>query len=135
MIETRQLSVLDGAQISSTARNEGRGGNVTVNVSDFVILSGTALVSEPQQDQRSGIFVSAEPPILDESGNPIITTADAGELIINTPELIVENGARISADNLGTGGGSNVNLNVGRLMIQIPYKQVRVEILQLIVIS
>jgi filamentous hemagglutinin family protein len=126
IIETRQLSVLDGAQISSTARNEGQGGNVTVNASDFVILSGTALVSEPQQDQRSGIFVSAEPPprdnegnlILDESGQPFITTADAGELIINTPELIVENGARISADNFGTGGGSNVNLNVNRLIIR-----------------
>ncbi|MFZ1026803.1 MAG: S-layer family protein [Limnoraphis robusta] len=118
MIETRQLSVLDGAQISSTARNEGQGGNVTINAANSVILSGTALVSEPQQDERSGIFVSAEPPIIDESGQPFITTGDAGELMINTPELIVENGARISADNFGTGGGSNVNLNVSRLIIR-----------------
>jgi filamentous hemagglutinin family protein len=118
MIETRQLSVLDGAQISSTARNEGQGGNVTINAANSVILSGTTSVPEPQQDQRSGIFVSAEPAFEDESGNVIITTADAGELMINTPELIVENGARISADNFGTGGGSNVNLNVNRLIIR-----------------
>ncbi|MEA5538339.1 filamentous hemagglutinin N-terminal domain-containing protein, partial [Limnoraphis robusta Tam1] len=126
IIETGQLSVLDGAQISSTARNGGQGGNVTINAVNSVILSGTTSVPEPQQDQRSGIFVSAEPPardnegnlILDESGQPFITTADAGELIINTPELIVENGARISADNFGTGGGSNVNLNVNRLIIR-----------------
>lgn len=118
MIETRQLSVLDGAQISSTARNGGQGGNVTINAANSVILSGTTSVPEPQQDQRSGIFVSAEPAFEDESGNVIITTADAGELMINTPELIVENGARISADNFGTGGGSNVNLNVNRLIIR-----------------
>ncbi|MFZ1030174.1 MAG: filamentous hemagglutinin N-terminal domain-containing protein [Limnoraphis robusta] len=117
-INTDQLIVSEGAQISTTARNTGRAGILTINANNSVILSGTAPVSEPQEDQRSGIFVSAEPPIIDESGQPFITTADAGELIINTPELIVENGARISADNFGTGGGSNVNLNVSRLIIR-----------------
>ncbi|KMW70163.1 hypothetical protein WN50_37420 [Limnoraphis robusta CS-951] len=117
-INTNQLIVSQGAQISTTARNTGRAGILTINANNSVILSGTAAVSEPQEDQRSGIFVSAEPPIIDESGQPFITTADAGELIINTPELIVENGARISADNFGTGGGSNVNLNVSRLIIR-----------------
>ncbi|MEB3282642.1 MAG: S-layer family protein [Lyngbya sp.] len=125
-INTNQLIVSRGAQIGTTARNTGRAGILTINANNSVILSGTAPVSEPQQDQRSGIFVSAEPPlrdsegnlILDESGQPFITTANAGELIINTPELIVENGARISADNFGTGGGSNVNLNVNRLIIR-----------------
>jgi filamentous hemagglutinin family protein len=124
-INTNQLIVREGAQIGTTARNTGRAGILTINANNSVILSGTAPVSEPQEDQRSGIFVSAEPPfdskgnlILDEAGNPSITTADAGELIINTPELIVENGARISADNFGTGGGSNVNLNVNRLIIR-----------------
>ena len=124
-INTNQLIVSEGAQIGTTARNTGLAGILTINANNSVILSGTAPVSEPQEDQRSGIFVSAEPPfdskgnlILDEAGNPSITTADAGELIINTPELIVENGARISADNFGTGGGSNVNLNVNRLIIR-----------------
>ncbi|WP_413167913.1 filamentous hemagglutinin N-terminal domain-containing protein [Capilliphycus salinus ALCB114379] len=117
-INTNQLIVSEGGQISTTARNIGRAGILTINANNAVILSGTAPVSEPQQNQRSGIFVSAEPAFQDESGNLIITTADAGELIINTPELIVENGARISADNFGTGGGSNVNLNVSRLVIR-----------------
>ncbi|MEB3283383.1 MAG: S-layer family protein [Lyngbya sp.] len=124
-LNTNQLILRDGAQIGTTAQNTGRGGTTTINAANSVILSGTALVPEPR-DERSGIFVSAEPPlrdnegnlILDESGQPFITTADAGELIINTPELIVENGARISADNFGTGGGSNVNLNVNRLIIR-----------------
>ena len=117
-INTNQLIVREGAQIGTTARNTGQAGILTINASDFVILSGTAPVSEPQEDQRSGIFVSAEPAFEDVSGNFIVTTADAGELIINTPELIVENGARISADNFGTGGGSDVNFNVERLIIR-----------------
>ncbi|MEA5538126.1 S-layer family protein [Limnoraphis robusta Tam1] len=125
-INTNQLIVSQGGQIGTTARNIGQAGILTINANNSVILSGTAPVPEPLEDQRSGIFVSAEPPlrdnegnlILDEFGQPFITTADAGELIINTPELIVENGARISADNFGTGGGSNVNLNVSRLIIR-----------------
>ncbi|MEA5499549.1 S-layer family protein [Limnoraphis robusta] len=117
-INTNQLIVSQGAQIGTTARNIGQAGILTINANNSVILSGTAPVPEPLEDQRSGILVSAEPAFEDESGNLIITTADAGELIINTPELIVENGARISADNFGTGGGSNVNLNVSRLIIR-----------------
>ncbi|MEL7035538.1 MAG: filamentous hemagglutinin N-terminal domain-containing protein [Cyanobacteria bacterium J06592_8] len=117
-INTNQLIVSQGAQIGTEARNTGQAGILTINANNSVILRGTAPVPEPQEDQRSGIFVSAEPAFEDESGNLIITTADAGELIINSPELIVENGARISADNFGTGGGSNVNLNVNRLIIR-----------------
>ncbi len=117
-INTDQLIVSEGAQIGTIARNTGLAGILTINANNAVIISGTASVSEPQEDQRSGIFISAEPAFEDELGNLIITTADAGELIINTPELIVENGARISADNFGTGGGSNVNLNINRLIIR-----------------
>ncbi len=117
-INTNQLIVREGAQIGTTARNTGQAGILTINANNSVILSGTAPVSEPQENQRSGIFVSAEPAFEDESGNLILTTANAGELMINTPELIVENGARISADNFGTGGGSNVNLNISRLIIR-----------------
>ncbi|WP_413167609.1 filamentous hemagglutinin N-terminal domain-containing protein [Capilliphycus salinus ALCB114379] len=117
-INTNQLIVSEGAQIGTLARNTGQAGILTINANNAVILSGTAPVPEPTQTQRSGIFVSAEPAFEDESGNLIITTANAGELTINTPELIVENGARISADNFGTGGGSNVNLNVNRLIIR-----------------
>ncbi|MGL5083798.1 MAG: filamentous hemagglutinin N-terminal domain-containing protein [Microcoleaceae cyanobacterium] len=134
VINTNQLVVRDGGQIDTTAQNTGQGGTTTINANS-VLLSGTVPVPEPAEDQRSGIFVSAEPaikpaildesgnPILDESGNPIlgnpiVTTADAGTLTLNTPELIVEKGARISADNFGTGGGSNVTLNVDRLIIR-----------------
>jgi filamentous hemagglutinin family protein len=105
-VETPRLVVRDGAQIGTVARNEGQGGTLTINAAESIFLSGTS----PLEDlaSSSGIFVSAQPG----------ATSNAGQLIINTPELIVEDGAEISADNFGTGGGSNVNLNVGRLTIR-----------------
>ncbi len=117
-INTAQLILSDGAQIGTTAQNTGAAGILTINASESVLLSGTVLTAEPGETERSGVFISAEPPIIDELGNIITTTANAGELIINTPELIIEEGARISADNFGTGGGSNVDINVGRLIIR-----------------
>ena len=115
-IETERLIVKDGAQIGTLAGNTAQGGILTINASESILLSGTSSLGDIRSS--SGIFVSAEPAFEDASGNLITTTADAGQLTINTPELIIEDGAKISADNFGTGGGSNVNLNVGRLIIR-----------------
>ncbi|MEB3281601.1 MAG: S-layer family protein [Lyngbya sp.] len=125
-VETGQLTVLDGAQIASgTAGSEGQGATVTINANS-ILVSGTAPVEEVGVRDSSGIFVTAEPverdeagePRLDESGNPFITGADAGQLTINATELIVEDGAKVSAENFGTGLGGNATLNVDRLIVR-----------------
>jgi filamentous hemagglutinin family protein len=124
-IETGQLTITEGAQIGSTAQNLGQGGIVNIKA-DSILLSGTSSLAEFRGQGRSGIFASAEPvlrdemgePILDENGEPFITTADAGTLNIEANELTVEDGANISADNFGTGKGANVNINVDRLILQ-----------------
>jgi filamentous hemagglutinin family protein len=109
-IETKQLTVFDGAQISTAARKTGNGGNLTIKASDSIQLSGTAPLATAQLDDknRSGIFVSAES---ESRGN-------VGNLNLTTGLLSVESGARISADNLGTGQGGSANLNVRQLVIR-----------------
>ena len=106
IVETPRLIVLEGAQIAAGTRSEGKGGDVIINVSDSVLLSGT----DPSGDafSSSGIFVSAE----------LGATKEAGTLNLTTSELTVEKGAKISADNFGTGTGSNSSLNINRLIIQ-----------------
>jgi filamentous hemagglutinin family protein len=116
-VNTGRLSIRDGAQIGTTARNQGQGGILTVNA-DSILLSGTSPLAEFRGEGRSGIFVSAEPAFLDGSGNLIITTADTGELNLTTGELTVEKGALISADNFGTGQGGAATLNVRQLIVR-----------------
>lgn len=106
ILETPKLIVLEGAQISTSAASEGKGGSVNLNVSDSILLSGTGSLGNTLSS--SGIFVSAEQE----------ATNDAGRLNLTTSELIIEKGARISADNFGTGAGSNATINVDRLIIQ-----------------
>ena len=107
VIETEQITVLDGAQISTVARNDGQGGELTINASDSIILDGFSPFDIPEGN-RSGVFVSAEPGAI----------SNGGTLNINTEQLIVENGARISADNFGTGEGGNATLNVDNLIVR-----------------
>ncbi|MEM9925807.1 MAG: filamentous hemagglutinin N-terminal domain-containing protein, partial [Cyanobacteria bacterium P01_D01_bin.50] len=118
-IDTGELVLKNGAQISSAARNTGNGGTIKINAANSIKLSGTSPKADLEEGS-SGIFASAEKPFIDEfiSGETIFTNADSGELNIQTRQLIVENGARVSADNFGTGKGGNATLNVGQLIIR-----------------
>lgn len=111
-IETKQLTVFGGAQISTVARNSGQGGDLTINASDSIILSGASPDAKGDllDPNRSGIFVSAQPE----------ATGNVGNLNVNvkTGLLTVENGAFLSSANLGTGQGGTANLNVRQLVIR-----------------
>ncbi|NJM72077.1 MAG: S-layer family protein [Scytonema sp. RU_4_4] len=110
-IDTKRLTVMGGAQISTAARKGGNGGNLTINASDLIQLSGTSplATASPSDKNRSGIFVSAEPE----------ATGHVGNLNITTGLLTIEDGARISADNFGSANREgNATLNVRQLLIQ-----------------
>ncbi|MEL6353342.1 MAG: S-layer family protein [Cyanobacteria bacterium J06627_28] len=106
-ISTQQLIALNGAQISTAARGNGIGGNLSINASENILLSG--IFSEGVfEDNSSGVFVSAEPGAVN----------DVGTLTINTDTLTVENGAKISADNRGSGSGNNTTINAQQLFVR-----------------
>ncbi len=108
-IETRELTLTEGAQISSSARLSGSGGDIRIDASDFITLSGSSATATEVRGS-SGIFVSAEP-----QG----TIGDVGSLTINTGVLTVENGAKISADNFATDNNpGTVDLNLSKLIIR-----------------
>ena len=109
-IETKQLTVLGGAQISTAARKTGQGGDLTINASDSILLSGFSPLATADllDSHRSGIFVSAQ----------LGATGNVGNLNVKTGLLTVENGAFLSAANLGTGQGGTANLNVRQLVIR-----------------
>jgi filamentous hemagglutinin family protein len=95
-IQSEQLILKDGSQITSSTQSVGTGGNLTVNVSDSVQVSGTDADGSP-----SGLFAETE------------AQGDAGNLTIETSKLIVEDGANIAAaarpGSQGNGGILIVN--------------------------
>lgn len=95
-IDTRRLIVRDGAQISASNLGSGQGkrGNFQVNASESVELSGIAANGQ----LRSGLFVGTA------------GTGAAGDLTLDTRQLIVRDGAVVSAGSLGEGRGGTLTV-------------------------
>ncbi|KAM3089886.1 filamentous hemagglutinin N-terminal domain-containing protein [Phormidesmis sp. 146-35] len=93
-IETRNLIVRDGAQVSSGTFGEGAGGNLTVKATDSVQAIGI------RADGRSpsGLFTQAN------------SRGNAGNLSIETGNLIVRDGAQVGSGTRGTGAGGNLTV-------------------------
>ncbi len=123
-IETGQLLVQDRAQVSTTTFSDvGQAGDLTINATDVVQVSGT-----------SGLFTNAEAGGNEISG--LFTNAEAGgnggNLRVNTRQLIVEEGAQISTSTFSSGNAGNLLIrasdsvevrNGGGIFAQVDYRQ------------
>ncbi|MEQ8956794.1 MAG: hypothetical protein RLP02_02530, partial [Coleofasciculus sp. C2-GNP5-27] len=96
-IETGRLIVQDGAGILTVTNGAGQGGNLTVNASESVELSGA-----PTNVLYSGLFAGT------------VDTGNGGDITIETKRLILQDGGEVAASsNLQTdGGGSAGNITI-----------------------
>jgi filamentous hemagglutinin family protein len=102
-VDTHNLLVRDGAQVLAGTFNSGRGGNLTVNASESVQLIGKSTNNE----FPSGLFTSSE------RGS----TGDAGDLKLNTPNLVVRNGAGVFVYSVETGNAGTMTINADRISL------------------
>ena len=100
-ISTGSLTLEGGAQIFSSTEGFGNAGNVRIDATDNVLVTGTGR----GLDDR--IFESA---IASDVFDPL-AVGNAGTLEINTSTLMVSDGAEISANTLGEGNASNITIN------------------------
>ncbi|NEO45773.1 MAG: filamentous hemagglutinin N-terminal domain-containing protein [Moorea sp. SIO4A3] len=94
-ISTGELMVSDGAQVAASTFGEGEGGNLTVNADSKVQVIGTS---------ASGRFLSTLSTLT-------LGTGKAGDVSITTGELIVSDGAQVSAETFGDGNGGTLTVN------------------------
>ncbi len=94
-ITTPGLLVTDGAQVTASTTGEGKGGSLIVNASDFVQLMGTS---------ANGQFSSS----LDASTSG---TGNGGDVEFTTRQLLVTDGAQVTASTTGEGRGGSLIVN------------------------
>jgi filamentous hemagglutinin family protein len=97
-ITTRQLLISDGAQISADTLGAGKGGSVIINASQGVQVIGRSA------DGRYSSSLSSL----------TLGTGAAGEMRITTGQLLIKDGAYVSADTLGAGKGGNLTVNASQ---------------------
>ncbi|NEP00977.1 MAG: S-layer family protein [Symploca sp. SIO2E9] len=88
-IDTTQLTLQDGALISTTTGGAGAGGNIVVRASESIEIAGSLFLTGTLQG----------------------TTGVAGNLNIDTQQLIVRDGGLLQTFTFGQGAGGNLLVN------------------------
>jgi len=92
-IKTNQLTVNDGAEITTRTVGDNPGGTLNIQASEFVEVSGFATA-----DDFSNLSAQTT-----SNGN-------AGNIVVETPKLIVRDSAQVSADTSGTGNAGSLSI-------------------------
>ena len=97
-VATKYLSVEGGGQISIISLGSGTGGNIRVTATELLTLNGRS----PDGSWPSGIVANAESGASD--------AGDAGNIVVEAKELIIEGGAEITSASFGPGAGGAIQV-------------------------
>jgi filamentous hemagglutinin family protein len=136
-IETRRLTVRDGARVDASTFNSGPGGKLTVNASESVEVVGTDKYTnistasfEEQGDAGTGgtVHITTRKLILRDGGVIVSLTYGqgmGGDVIVDASESVeasglqyVRSGLSAATQNPTGGQGGNIRINTQRLVVQ-----------------
>ncbi|MBD2446780.1 filamentous hemagglutinin N-terminal domain-containing protein [Nostoc sp. FACHB-152] len=95
-IQTDQLSIQSGSRVGAGTTNAGFGGTLTVNATDKVEVMGRSADNQVASDLTT----------VAQEGS----TGNAGNLTIDTKQLIIKDGAQITAATSGEGNAGNITV-------------------------
>jgi filamentous hemagglutinin family protein len=102
-VNTQRLTVQDGAQISTATFSPGQGGNIVIKASESVKVSGMT------PDGKNSTSLTAR--------SDRIAKGNAGSLLIETGQLMIQDGARISVSSLGSGNPGDLTVQASNLFL------------------
>jgi filamentous hemagglutinin family protein len=106
-ISGKSVSVTDGTEISSRTFSGQRSGNIVINATDTVAISGSApQFPRPDADRANTYAYSALATSSERQAGDI-----AGDISINTNNLRVSDGATLRAESNGKFRGGNINIH------------------------
>ncbi|WP_446394809.1 two-partner secretion domain-containing protein [Coleofasciculus sp. E1-EBD-02] len=100
-INTERLIVRDGAQVSTSTSGRGNGGTLSINASELIQVIGEA--------------ANGRPSVL-ATGTKEEATGNAGNLNLDTSQLIIRDGAGVLASTFGSGNGGTLSVNASELV-------------------
>ncbi len=106
-ISGRSVSLTGGSEISSRSFSGVNSGNINVNATEFVEISGNAPeIPRPESDRANSFPYTT-----------LATTSEqfargaSGNITVNTPNLRISDGASVRADTRSNSIGGSVNIN------------------------
>jgi filamentous hemagglutinin family protein len=98
-VDAGSFALRDGAQLSAATYGQGNAGNITINATDFVTITGKSGSS------NSALFVDSQS-----------QTGKAGDLIVSSPQITLDNGGKINAGSF-SGNGGNIKIKQADLLL------------------
>ncbi|NER49969.1 MAG: filamentous hemagglutinin N-terminal domain-containing protein, partial [Symploca sp. SIO1A3] len=99
-INMNQLTLRDGGSVAASTFNEAQGGNVVIKA-DSVVVTGTS------ENQLFGSGISVD----------TLGSGKAGELRIDTNQLLIQDGGVVSASTFDSGEGGTIKINAGEIFV------------------
>ncbi|WP_293119873.1 S-layer family protein [Moorena sp. SIO4G3] len=100
-IDVRQLTLRDGANLSSNAFDEGKAGNLTVNASESVKVIDGLIQFRFSSSLSASTFGAG----------------DGGDILINTDFFLVQNGGQVNTSTSGGGDAGNLTMNASEVQV------------------
>ena len=106
-LDTKSLTISEGANINTNSNNSGNAGNLTINIGKSMQIVDKSFVTstaDSNEDLQSLFNL------------PDISSGDGGNITINTPFLLVENG-NLDVSNFGKGDAGILEVNANLLKL------------------
>ncbi|MCC5614773.1 filamentous hemagglutinin N-terminal domain-containing protein [Nostoc sp. CHAB 5836] len=99
-INSGSFSLRDGALLTAETFGQGNAGAIKVNAADFFTISGN------NSNINTGLFVNSQSP-----------TGTAGDIIVTSPKVTLDNGGRLNAQS-ASGNGGDINIQTDLLLLR-----------------
>ncbi|MBD2605514.1 S-layer family protein [Scytonema hofmannii FACHB-248] len=113
-LDTAKLQILDGGAVGATTFFAGNGGDISINATESIEISGRSR-SNNSSINSSSILLS---PLLRQKFHlPDKLTANAGNVSITTPNLTVRDGGTVSVTSQGSGNGGSLKITANTIRL------------------
>jgi large exoprotein involved in heme utilization and adhesion len=116
VINTSRLLIRDSGSLGSTALATGSIGNVTVNASESVEVTGRAVGLKLPSRLLAAIEI-VDPVTQAILRTPPIPSGNSGSIKINTPSLRITNEGTVTVRNEGPGTAGNMQINANSIVL------------------
>ncbi|WP_375468979.1 filamentous hemagglutinin N-terminal domain-containing protein [uncultured Nostoc sp.] len=114
-LDTAKLQILNGGVVAATAFFAGNGGDLNINATESIAISGQGQTNNSSINASS---IRLDPSLRQRFGLPDMLTANAGTVSITTPNLTLTDGGTVSVTNQGSGNGGNININANTIQLK-----------------
>ena len=119
-INTARLSVSNRGAITTATLAGGSAGQLTINASESIKITSPNNGDPKFIFNNSGIGSDAriaDPVFRQIFGLPDMPSGNSGNVILNTPSLMISDNAEVSVSNQGTGDSGNLQINAERVFL------------------